>query len=590
MLDLLIKGGTVVDGSGQAGFTADVGIANGRIVEVGRLSTTAVETIDANGALVTPGFVDIHTHFDGQASWDETFSPIAEHGVTTVVMGNCGVGFAPLRPGDQARLVSLMEGVEEIPGAALSEGIRWGWESFADFMHALDGIPHSLDFMTLVPHDCVRLYVMGDRAARGEPATTADLAEMQQLLHAALAAGAVGFSTGRSDNHRTSKGEETPAAEASGEELVALAQAFAGLPYRVLHAVSDFNCMRGEPADQRARFDTEYAMLESVARAAGRPLGLTCLERINSPEQWRWLVEKAAASSLRGIDIRLQVASRGIGLLNGLETSFNVLMAFPSYQELSTLPLAERVVRLRDPSVRARILAETPVKLARDGSSVPPLADQILSRIDQAAMLMYPFDTKRTPDYEPDPMTSFGVQALQKSTGALGLIYDWLATGDGENLVYFPIFNYLGGSLETTHAMLTSPHALAALGDAGAHVGTVCDASMTTMLLGYWTRTRERGPRLPLPLAVEMLSGRNARHLGLTDRGLVKAGLRADLNIVDYDNLRIEPPRMVHDLPAGGRRFVQGAHGYIATLVAGQRICENGRMTAARPGRLVRAS
>ena len=390
MLDLIIRGGTVIDGTGAEGYTADVGISGGRIVELGHTGATATEVIDADGALVTPGFVDIHTHFDGQASWDETFSPTIEHGVTTVVMGNCGVGFAPLRPGDQARLVSLMEGVEEIPGAALSEGIRWGWESFEDYMGALDRIPHSLDFLTLVPHDCVRLYVMGDRAARGEAATAEDRAEMQRLLRSALAAGAVGFSTGRSDNHRTSKGEETPAAEANRQELTALAEAFRGLPYRVLHAVSDFNCAPLHDAEgaPRARFDEEYALLESMAVAAGRPLALTCLERINSPQQWRWLGESAAASATRGVDVRLQVASRGIGLLNGLETSFNVLMAFPSYQELAALPLVERVQRLRDPAVRARILGETPVKLARDGSSVPPLADQILSRIDQAAMLM----------------------------------------------------------------------------------------------------------------------------------------------------------------------------------------------------------
>ena len=591
MIDLLIRGGTVVDGTGAEPFAADVGVKDGRIVELGRVTRRPHRTIDADGALVVPGFVDIHTHYDGQASWDETFSPSVFHGVTTVVTGNCGVGFAPVRFGDQDRLIALMEGVEEIPGAALAEGIHWNWTSFPDYMEALDAIPHAIDFMTLVPHDCLRLFVMGDRAARGEPARADDRVAMARLLREALHAGAAGLSTGRTDNHRTREGAPTPGSEADAAELLALADVFRGLPYRVLHAVSDFDCMRGDAATQRERFDAEYALLESVARLAQRPLALTWLERLNAPEQWRWLAERAERSVAAGVDVRLQAASRAIGLLNGLDTSFNALVAFPSYRAIAHLPPAERAARMREPGLRGRILSEPRTPLSGEGSSVPPLADEILARIDEVSMLMFPFPAGAddVPDYEPDPRRSFGAQARARGERPLALIYDWLAAGDGTNLVYFPIFNYLRGSLDTVHAMLTHPLALAALGDAGAHVGTVCDASMPTTLLSHWVRDRRDG-RIALPAAIEMLSARNARHMGLADRGTVAPGARADLNLIDPTAIALEPPRLVRDLPAGGRRFVQGARGYRATLVAGEPVVEFGQLTGARPGRLVRAA
>jgi N-acyl-D-aspartate/D-glutamate deacylase len=592
MIDLLIRGGTVVDGTGAEPYAADVGVNDGRIVAVGRVERTPRRTLDASGAIVTPGFVDIHTHYDGQASWDETFTPSVFHGVTTVVMGNCGVGFAPLRYGDQQRLISLMEGVEEIPGAALAEGIHWNWTHFRDYMEALDALPHTVDFMALVPHDCLRLYVMGDRAARGEAALAADRDAMRRLLREAMAAGAAGLSIGRTDNHRTREGLPTPGAEADAAELLSLAEAFRGLPYRVLHAVSDFDCMVGDPATQRERFDREYALLESVARAAARPLALTWLERINAPQQWRWLGERAIDSNARGVEIRLQAASRGIGLLNGLDTRFNVLIAFPTYQSIAHLPPAERAARMREPAVRARILAEPRAKLAGDGSSVPPLADELLAAIDRVSMLMFPFagaPDGPPPDYEPDPRTSFGARAKASGEPPLALIYDWLAAGDGSNLVYFPIFNYLRGSLDTVHAMLTHRLALPGLGDAGAHVGSVCDASMPTTLLAHWVRDR-RGDRIPLAAAIEMLTRRNARHMGLSDRGTVAPGLRADLNVIDPQAIAVEAPRLVRDLPAGGRRFVQGARGYRATLVAGEPVTEAGQLTGARPGRLAKAA
>jgi len=590
MLDLVIRGGTVLDGLGTPGVAADVGVRDGRIEEIGKVSSASRETIDAAGALVMPGFVDIHTHYDGQASWDETFSPSIHHGVTTVVMGNCGVGFAPVRKGEEERLVQLMEGVEEIPGAVLAEGVRWGWTSFADYANALGAMRHSLDFMTLVPHDCLRLFVMGERAAKLEAATEEDRARMRDLLREALLAGAAGFSTGRTDNHRTAKGQETPAATAASEELLELARAFQGLPYRVVHAVSDFDCMRGDPAGQRVRFDAEYDLLESVARVTGRPLALTWLERVNAPAQWQWLAERAATSKAAGLDLRLQAACRAIGVLNGLDTSFNIFTAMPTYQEFAMLPLPERAARLRDPATKARILAEKPLKLARDGSPIPPLVDQILAQLDQMAALMFPLAVGHTgPDYEPLPTESFAARAKARGVRAFEAIYDYLAEGDGGNLVYFPIFNYLRGSLETVRTMLEHPQALHALSDAGAHVGTVCDASFPTSLLAHWTRDRTRGPKLSVENAVAMLTSRNARHMGLADRGVLQPGMRADLNVIDYARLGALKPEIVRDLPAGGRRFVQKARGYVATVVNGEVVCREGNITEARPGRWARA-
>lgn len=605
MLDTVIRGGTVIDGTGSSAFVADIGIRQGQIVEIGTVTTEAAQTIDARGALVTPGFIDIHTHYDGQASWDETFSPSIYHGVTTVVMGNCGVGFAPVHKGEEVRLLQLMEGVEEIPGAVLAEGVKWGWTSFTEYARALDNMPHSLDFLTLVPHDCLRLFVMGDRASRREAATEDDRTQMAALLREALEDGAIGFSTGRTDNHRTTLGEKTPASIADQAELRALASAFQGLPYRILHAVSDFDCNGGPPAEQKQRFEVEYALLEELAKTSGRTLALTWLERFNAPQQAQWLAEAAERSKGQGLSVRLQTACRAIGVLNGLDTSFNVLMAFPTYQAIADLPRAERAARLRDPAIKAQVLSEKPSRLARDGSSIPPLADQILAQLESTSRLMFPFgpmgkeqaqlesEAQLPPNYEPDPRTSFAARAaargLSGNAGAFEVLYDYLAEGEGDHLIYFPLFNYLRGSLETVRGMLQHPQALLALSDAGAHVGTVCDASLPTSLLTHWVRDRSRGERLPLEYAVSMLTSRNAAHLGLTDRGVLQVGARADINVLDFEQLQALAPALVNDLPAGGKRFVQKAKGYRATLVKGEIVCENGQITDARPGRWVRA-
>ena len=584
MHDLLIAGATVIDGTGAAALTADVAVQNGRIVEVGRITGTARERIDAVGAWLTPGFVDIHTHYDGQASWDETFSPSIHHGVTTLAMGNCGVGFAPLKAGEQDRLIRLMEGVEDIPGVALSEGVRFDWQSFPQYMDALDRAPHSLDYLVQVPHDPLRMLVMGERAVAQQAATAQDIEAMRALLREALEAGAAGFSTGRSDNHRTSRGEETPASEASAAELTGIARAFDGLKHGVVQVVSDFDVLRGPE-----RFDAEFDLVEQLAQAAGRPLSMTWMQRDPGGEQYLAMQARVEAAVARGLPLYLQTAARGIGVINGLDASFHFFVGSPAYKEVAKLPLAERAAALRDPVRKARALSEGFERLAGDGTAIPPLVDILLQRIELISARMFPLSSRdgEVPDYEPPVARSFYARARQRGCTALEAMYDHLAEGDGGNLIYFPIFNYNDGNLDTTRRMLAHPRALFALSDAGAHVGTICDASFTTFMLTHWVRDRPHD-RLPLEQAVQMLSSRNARYLGLTDRGVIAPGQRADLNLIDPQRLSVGTPKIVRDLPAGGRRFLQKGEGYLGTWVAGQCVQRNGELSAARPGRLVR--
>ncbi|MBU0589053.1 MAG: amidohydrolase family protein [Gammaproteobacteria bacterium] len=580
MLDLLFEGGTVVDGTGAEPFTADVGVRDGRIVEVGRITEAAKETVQAEGLLVTPGFVDIHTHYDGQVTWDENFTPSIYHGVTTVMMGNCGVGFAPVRPGHEDDLVKLMEGVEDIPGAALHEGIRWGWESFPQYMDALAATPHSLDFLVQVPHDPLRMYVMGERAVTKQAASPDDITAMRDLLHAALKAGAAGFSTGRSDNHRTSEGKDTPAAEASSAELTGIAQAFKGIRHGVVQVVSDFDLLQGPE-----RFDAEFEIVEQLARASGKPLSISWLQRDPGGQQYEAIRARVEAAVEAGLQLYLQTAARGIGVINGLDASFHPFMGFPGYKEVAQLPLAERAAALREPARKARILAEKSDRLAGDGTAIPPLVDILLAKIDLISGRMFPLDDKL--NYEPNVMQSFLVQAKQRGITPLEALYDHLTTGDGSNLIYFPIFNYNAGSLDAVRQMLAHPRALSSLSDAGAHVGTVCDASFTTFMLTHWVRDRAQD-KLPLAQAVEMMTSRNARYLGLTDRGVIAPGMRADLNLIDLTGLSVGTPRLVRDLPAGGKRFLQKAQGYLGTWVKGVAVQREGNITAERPGQLVR--
>ena len=584
MLDWLIEGGTVVDGSGGLPFTADVGVKDGLIVSIdrsGRISSAARETVNAHGAWLTPGFVDIHTHYDGQATWDETFSPSIHHGVTTVVMGNCGVGFAPVRKGQEGELIKLMEGVEDIPGAALAEGIRWNWESFPQFTDALDATPHSLDFLVQIPHDPLRMAVMGERAFTQPAAGAQDIAAMRALVREALAAGAVGWSTGRSDNHRTSEGKETPASEATAAELCGIASAFEGLSHGVIQMVSDFDVLKGPQ-----RFDAEFDLVEQIARASGRPLSMTWLQRDPGGAQWQAIRERVDIAVAAGLPLYLQTAARGIGVINGLEASFHPFMGFPGFKEIAQLPLAERAAAMRDPARKARVLAEKSDAMAGDGTAIPPLVDILLARIELISGRMFPLGANL--NYEPTVMESFLVRAKQRGITALEALYDHLAEGSGENLIYFPIFNYNDGSLSTVRSMLGHPRARMGLSDAGAHVGTVCDASFTTFMLTHWVRDRVEG-RLPLQTAIEMMTSRNARYLGLKDRGEITIGRRADLNLIDPQRLSMGAPQLVRDLPAGGKRFLQKGEGYIGTWVAGQRVQHEGVITSARPGRLVRA-
>lgn len=582
MLDLKITGGSLVDGTGGEPFTADIGVRDGRIVEIGSISEAAQQTLSADGAIVTPGFVDIHTHFDGQVTWDETFSPSIYHGVTTVVMGNCGVGFAPVRRGEEARLINLMEGVEDIPGSALAEGIRWHWSSFPEYLDALEAMPHSLDFLAQVPHDPLRMFVMGARAEANEKATEDDIAVMRQLAHEALEAGAVGLSIGRTDNHRTAEGRWTPSSEADARELNGLAEAFHGLGYRVLQAVSDFDLLRAPE-----RFDAEFDLLEGMAHTAQRPLSMTWLQREPGAEQWKQIRARAEQANVQGVMMRLQTAVRGIGVINGLDASFHPFMGFPTYKSLAHLPLAERAAQLRQPEIKARILAEKSERLAGDGTAIPPLVDILLAQIDLLAARMFPLTAEM--NYEPTLAQSFLAQARARGVRPLEALYDYLAEGDGGNLLYFPIFNYGPGSLDVVEQMLHHPLALCGLSDAGAHVGTVCDASFPTTLLSYWTRDRQRGERLALPQAVEMLTARNANYLGLQDRGRLQVGMKGDINVINYEQLRPTMPGLKRDLPAGGKRFVQQARGFVATVVSGTIVAQEDNITDARPGKLVRA-
>jgi N-acyl-D-aspartate/D-glutamate deacylase len=580
MFDLKITGGTVVDGTGRPAFAGDVAIAGGRIVEVGACAGEARRTLDARGAHVLPGFVDIHTHYDGQVTWDEELTPSSLHGVTTCVMGSCGVGFAPVRRGHEQELVELMEGVEDIPGSALAEGIPWGWESFAEYMEAIAAKPHAIDFLVQVPHDPLRMYVMRERAVAGEAATDDDITAMRDLVRAALEAGAAGFSTGRTDNHRTARGAATPASEASARELAGIASAFAGHGRGVIQAVSDFDMMTGPD-----RFDAEFDVLESmVASSGGRPLSISTMQRDHAVDQWRRIFGRVDAAVARGLDLRCQVGARGIGVLLGLQATFHPFMGFPSYKAIASLPLAERVARMRTPEVRARMLSEKSDKVAGDGTPVPPLADFFLANLDMLAMRLYRMGER--PEYEPKMDACIAADAMRAAKPILDTIYDALLEDEGQALLYFPIYNYTGLNLDVVREMLMHPRALLGLGDAGAHVGTVCDASMPTFLLTHWARDRKDG--IPLAHVVAMQTRDTARFIGLSDRGTLEPGMRADVNVVDLARLSLRRPTMQRDLPAGGRRLVQRADGYLATLSGGTFIAENGELTGARPGQLVR--
>jgi N-acyl-D-aspartate/D-glutamate deacylase len=582
MYDIKIINGTIIDGTGKAGYQANLAIKGGRIAEVGECAGDAAEVIDAKGAIVTPGFVDLHTHYDGQMSWDEEISPSALHGVTTCVMGSCGVGFAPARKEDRQRLIELMEGVEDIPGSALSEGLQWDWQTFPEYMSALDAKPHTIDFLAQIPHDPLRMYVMGDRAVANAVATEEDINQMRDIVREALDAGAVGFSTGRSDNHRTSLGDETPASEAPATELAGIASAFKGAGHGVLNAVSDFNMAQGDE-----HFDAEFDILETMLEAGGgAKMSMSTMQRDGSPKQWERILERCQKANDKGHTVRCQVAPRAIGVMLGLQATFHPFIGFPSFKKISHLSLEEQVAEMRKPEFKAQLLTEKSEPLAGDGSSIPPLADEFLAKLDMVAMRLYRLGEK--PNYEPPVSSCLAAEAMKKKEPVLSVIYDAVLEQDGKALLYFPLMNFSAMNLDVVRKMLTHPLALPGLSDGGAHVGTVCDASFPTFFMMHWGRDRKEG-KIPLEKIIKMQTNDTSEFIGLKDRGRLAAGLRADVNVIDYDNLSLRHPEMRNDLPAGGQRLLQQADGYIATMVGGQIIARDGKLTGARPGRLVRS-
>jgi N-acyl-D-aspartate/D-glutamate deacylase len=581
--DLKITGGLIYDGSGGAPFTGDIAIANGRIAAVGDAPGEARETIDAAGCIVTPGFIDAHTHYDGQATWDDRLEPSIRHGVTTAVMGNCGVGFAPVRASDHDRLIRLMEGVEDIPGTALAEGLSWNWESFPDYMDALDATPRTMDIAAMVGHDPLRVYVMNERASFDAQASEDEIARMRDLVAEALDAGAIGFSTGRSDLHRTADGEWTPASEATAKELAGIASAFKGRDHGVIQAVSDFDLQR-----DLERFPAEWSVIESYVKAAGgRPFSISVMQRDFAPGQWRQILDGLEALDAQGFTVRAQVAPRAIGVFLGLQCTFHPFMGYPAYKAIAHLPLDARVREMAKPQFKAELLSQSSDKLAGPGSSVPPIADLLIENMEFVAGKL--FTLSDDPDYEQPLDRSIGARAQARGVSVWEELYDTVIAREGRELIYMPIYNYTEGDYANVHAMLTHRLAIPGLSDGGAHVGTVCDASFPTYLLSYWTRDRTRGPRIEMARAVQMLTADTADYLGLGDRGRIRPGLKADLNIIDPKRLRVHAPYLVQDLPAGGQRLLQKAEGYRATIVSGEVVVRDDEVTDARPGRLVRS-
>jgi N-acyl-D-aspartate/D-glutamate deacylase len=562
--DLVVRGGTLADGTGAAVREADVAVKDGRIAAVGRLADQGTEEIDARGKLVTPGFVDIHTHYDGQATWDERMQPSSWHGVTTAIMGNCGVGFAPCRPEDHDRLIQLMEGVEDIPFPVLAEGLPWNWESYPDYLDAIAARRFDIDIGSQLPHAPLRVFVMGERGVNREPATPEDIEAMSLLAKRAVEAGAIGFSTSRTLNHRSATGEPTPTLKAGEDELAGIALAIASTGRGALQFISDFD----DP-------DLECSMLRRLVEKSGRPLSFTLTQRHGKPELYRYLLGRVSEATQAGLPMRAQVPGRAIGLLFGLELTMNPFTKNPSYRDIKDRPLAERVARLSDPEFRARLLAEQPIgrqSLVGDGS--------------RRWANMYPMGEE--PNYEPTDDQTIAAIAERRGVRPAEVALDHMLTNGGRGMLYLPLVNYAWGDLGATYEMLTHPNALPALSDGGAHVGMICDGSFPTTNVIHWTRDRTRGPKLALERIVKAQSRDTAHAVGLLDRGIVAEGYRADLNVIDYERLKIKAPQVVYDMPAGGRRLIQRAEGYTATIVAGTVTYRDGEATGALPGRLVR--
>ena len=571
MFDLVIRNGTVIDGSGAPRCVADVAVPDGKIVAVGQALGTGRREIDAGGLLVTPGFVDIHTHYDGQATWDPFLTPSCWHGVTTAVMGNCGVGFAPMKSERREFLIELMEGVEDIPGAVLAEGVDWGWESFPEYLDALAAKPRGMDLGAQLPHAALRYYVMGERGAAREAANADDLQRMAELTEQALSAGALGFTTSRTLLHKTARGEYVPNFGAAAQELNAIAAGVKRAGCGVLQLLSDFQDT-----------ETEFRMLCDWVSASGdRPLSFTLVQRLEVPEQWRRLLELVEEAQRSGLRVQGQVAPRAIGLVLGLQATLHPFMTKPSYLAIADLPLAERVRRMRDPELRARILAEPFDALP---GRIPAFIVDVLARLERVFALGDP------PEYEPPPEASVAGRAAHLRCDPMALMYDLLLERDGRELLFAPAANYVECNYDAALAMLRHPYTVVGLGDGGAHCGSICDGSYPTYLLTHWSRDRTRGARLPLEFVVRRYTRAPAELIGLCDRGLIAPGLKADINLIDHANLYLSPPSIVHDLPAGGRRLMQTAKGYVATIVSGEVVIDRDEHTGALPGALLRGA
>ncbi|AIT79863.1 hypothetical protein JI59_08805 [Novosphingobium pentaromativorans US6-1] len=563
--DLVIRSGTVADGTGAPLRETDVAVSDGRIVAVGEVAGSGRDEMDARGLLITPGFIDLHTHYDAQLCWSEVMDPSSGHGVTTVVTGNCGVGFAPCSAENRDYLIRLMEGVEDIPEAVMAEGLPWNWESFGDYLDSIERRPHDIDFAVLLPHAPLRVAAMGRRAVDLEPATAQDRAKMRSLAREAMLAGGAGFSSSRSMYHQSSRGESIASLKAGDDELREIAMGLADAGRGVLQAIT---------IDGRYHVE-EYEALHRISDQTKRPVSYTLLELPSNQGLWREVLAAVDRDVAKGIDIRLQVFNRPVGVVLGLEASFNPFIANPFYvAELAPLPLSKRVKAMREPEVRARLIADA-------GNLQHPMSKSVTNYENMYALGEYA-------EYEPSPETSVAALARARGVPPLAVALDILLENEGRGKLLVTASNFVHGNLDTTLEMMQHDRSVVALGDGGAHYGLVCDASYPTYMLTHWARDRWRGERLDLATAVRMLTKDPAQLQRLHDRGRLAPGMKADINVIDFDRLKLRSPDIVHDLPNGGKRLAQQAEGYVATFVSGQAIRRNGESTAARPGQLVR--
>ena len=562
--DLIIKNGTLVDGSGSKSKPGNIAIKNGIIAAIGNFSGKANEVIDATNLVVTPGFVDIHTHYDGQAIWDSQLKPSSIHGVTTVVMGNCGVGFAPCKPEDRVKLVELMEGVEDIPAPVMHEGLNWQWETFEEYIKALEKNKLDIDICALLPHAALRVYVMGERAIKHEVATKEDMQTMRKLAKEAVEAGAFGFSTSRTISHKSLKGEYTPTLRAHEDELTAIAMGLSDAGSGFMEIVSDWN----EPDPE-----TEFEVLKRIVKKSGRPVVFSCTQRHDRPHFWEDLMSMARQAQKEGLPIRPVVTPRPIGLLLGLNGSQNPFSGTDTYKSISNLPLDRRVIEMRKDEIKNKILSEDPIK----GSTFP-----LINRIGYTQM--YRFGSP--PNYNPKPEESIEAMAKEKGVTAAELAYDILIENDGNNFIYAPLVNYADHTFGVCKKMLDDKNAIMGLGDGGAHVGFILDAGYPTWLISYWSVKKKA---YSMEGTVRRLTSDTANAAGLNDRGLLKVGLKADINIIDWENVGSSDPFMTQDLPAGGKRLMQHTQGYVTTIVSGKVTYKNGEFTKERPGTVVKS-